>query len=313
MSKNSGFYSRGFTLVELLVTISIIGLLSSIVLASVVGVRDQASVGAGETFSANVHTSLFSNAVVYFDFDGANGSNLDTIYNSGYGSGGSCTGSKPICLGSSASFPTDTSLYKRGNNLEVTPSGATNPFRWFDGASADIANAIRGLSFTYSTWYKPVNCSDAATRSCLLIANTSNGLIGDNGAVLRAIFDAGNNIVGVDTQIDGVSTITNVNVKNGQWAHFAFSVKKNTNSNVAIALYINGTMVMNNPSLAIGTNTAGGGRFVIGGDAGSVYAGGFFDDSALFSQTLLTSDVQKLYLAGLPEHPLALADADQKR
>ncbi len=62
-------YSRAFTLIELLVVISIIGMLSSIVLATVSSVRNKGSVAAGQTFDTHTYLAWNDNLTFSWDFD----------------------------------------------------------------------------------------------------------------------------------------------------------------------------------------------------------------------------------------------------
>ena len=66
---NKNFKHRAFTLVELLVVISIIGLLSSVVLAALNGARAKGVVASAQVFDTNIYHAFGANASVLYDFN----------------------------------------------------------------------------------------------------------------------------------------------------------------------------------------------------------------------------------------------------
>ena len=99
---------RGFTLIELLVVISIIGLLSSIILASLQSAREKARITAGIAFSANVYHALGDHLIGWWNFDDCpSGQAKDSSAgnNTGVMSGAtSCSSDSPLGIGYSVKF-----------------------------------------------------------------------------------------------------------------------------------------------------------------------------------------------------------------
>lgn len=61
---------QAFTLIELLVVIAIIGILSSLIVVSMGGVSQKASIAKGQVFSNSLRNSLMLNLVSEYDFNG---------------------------------------------------------------------------------------------------------------------------------------------------------------------------------------------------------------------------------------------------
>ena len=64
---------NGFTLIEVLMALAVIGILSAIVTTNLRGVKDKARINKGLEFSQGLYTSLGSNASLYFDFENVSG------------------------------------------------------------------------------------------------------------------------------------------------------------------------------------------------------------------------------------------------
>ena len=62
-------FSKGFTLIEVLIVVSIIGLLSSIVLVGLDGAKDQAEIGKAQEFSHVVRVTMGADLVGEWRFD----------------------------------------------------------------------------------------------------------------------------------------------------------------------------------------------------------------------------------------------------
>jgi prepilin-type N-terminal cleavage/methylation domain-containing protein len=82
--------NKAFTLLELLVVITIIGILSSIVIVSMSGSTDSATIAKGKAYAQQVHALLGANAVGVWNFDEGTGTTVSDI--SGYGNNGTLSG-----------------------------------------------------------------------------------------------------------------------------------------------------------------------------------------------------------------------------
>ncbi|MFA6158081.1 MAG: LamG-like jellyroll fold domain-containing protein [Candidatus Paceibacterota bacterium] len=108
---------KGFTLVELLVVISIISLLASTVLSTLSGVRDKARVAAGREFNAIVYHTIGDMAVGVWSFDECSGTAVsDTSSLGNNGTVGSTLWSSDTPTGSGCSLSFSTSYVSVGTS-----------------------------------------------------------------------------------------------------------------------------------------------------------------------------------------------------
>ena len=138
------FMKKGFTLIELLVVIAVIGMLASIVLVSLRGTREKATMAQVLQFASQVNHALGAYAVGIWSFD--EGSGTTAMDSSGYGNDGTINGG--------ASYNcSDTPFHEVG-------SGAGKCSLGFDGVNdymsiGDPANESLDFgegSFTVSFW-----------------------------------------------------------------------------------------------------------------------------------------------------------------
>lgn len=116
-------FSRGFTLIELLVVISIIGLLSSVVMASVTAARKQGMIAAGQKFDAHTHSAFYDDLVLSWDFDRDTAGSGSIIDLSGKGNNLGYTTGPGLLTGPSSVqnvFKTGKSFYKDSNHVAQT-------------------------------------------------------------------------------------------------------------------------------------------------------------------------------------------------
>ena len=98
---------RAFTLLELLVVITIIGILASIVIVSMSGSTDSATIAKGKIYAQQIHALLGANALGVWNFDEGTGTVVKDL--SGYNNHGVITGADwtedtPIGQGYALSF-----------------------------------------------------------------------------------------------------------------------------------------------------------------------------------------------------------------
>ena len=140
MNQKKPFIDKGFTLVELLVVISIIGLLAGIVLVNLGGATDSAKIAKTLSWSSGINHQLGAYAVGIWDFNEQSG---NTVYDSsGYGNNGTIYGSASRTdetpnnvLGRALSFDGNNDYVDCGNDPSLNITGDITISAWVKAES----------------------------------------------------------------------------------------------------------------------------------------------------------------------------------
>ena len=264
--------SRSFTLLELLVVITIIGILTSIVVVSMSGSTDSANIVKGKAYTQQVQALLGHETVGMWNFD--EGSD-DTCYDiSGYGNDGT------INKGAN------------GTGLEWVDSDIEGSALQFDGVDDGvyIGNpiALRQMSmFSVEAW---VNFSAlTGTYEGRTIFNKgSNGGVG----TLWIYYNGSSNRLYVE--LDKIAPYYSWTPVLGQWYHVLITYNSEN-----IRWYLNGILVKTYASSEkLFNNTAD----AIIGRYQSSYThcfNGLIDEVHIYTEALPSTEIQKYYVQGL--------------
>lgn len=267
-------HSRAFTLIELLVVISIIGLLSSVVLAAVNGARQKGTMAAGQKFDQHTHSAFYDDLVLSWDFDNDSGGTV--LDQSGNGNSMTYSG---------ASGPsTQQNPFNKGKSFFIDRTSSP------PASTGALKNPPTG-NFSVSFWLYPTD-----TTAIDFISNFGT-LIGewrfsnkDTGSGF--FFD-----VRTTTQVRSASLgKPQVN----QWHHIA-GVCTGGNK---LTIYINGRVAAQSTAFLVSEACANAGSpstAAVQVGSGLDPFGIYIDNVRVYEKALLASTVQDIYLAELPQ------------
>ncbi len=277
-------FRRAFTLIEILVSISIVGLLSSIIIVSVNAARLKANFASGQQFGANVYHSLGDSAVVSLDFESIN------------------AGTTPNAADSS------------------NPGLLAN---WYGAVTANLVSGVSGMGmyiknpsllylslsnynlkdFTASFWFKPISIAtfgpgyeDNGNSDELYILSANNGsfrvVLSPNGQIQIYQEYGGTPFFWITCpQKIVVNTFYNI------------TETMSSGSDKKFTAYLNGQKCGSSGDVALPTSMSWLSLNYLSFNQGSENV---YDQVRLFTRSFLASEVQQIYADGPSKH---LADA----
>ncbi len=268
---NTRGFKSGFTLIEILVVVSIFGLISSVALANLQSARQKAEVAAGQQFHGTVERSLGVDVIGKWRFDEGAG-NLAQDF-SGNGLDGEIVGATYVSDGMSG-----YALLFDGNDY-ITGNGFPNP-----GTNAKL---------TVIAWLKPTNI--AANNTIFNAGGTTCtafqiGVAG--GKTFSVSSPNSTQVVAIDEEISDERIVVN-----NSWQNTAFVYNGNTTE-----MYING--VKKSTTVNTGTSDCPDEEWTIGSTAQSSFGQGYqgtMDELGVYGSALTASEIQKIYAQGLED------------
>lgn len=274
--------SKGFTLIEIIVVISIISFLSSIVYSAANRAREKGRLEAGKYFDAQVMHVAGDQVLLNWDFDDCGNSGATTAKDkSAFSNDGTLTNG-PVW------------------NSSDTPSGAGCSVA-FDGVNDYIISSKNlGISgdatFTMCAWIK----GTGATWST--VSNDYPSFMGNNTTGISnqgLSFTVNGGRPAVDFWANRFRATNALTL--GKW-YYVCGVKSPGLISTMTKLYIDGAQVSGAVEGTDGSPNIADAPAVAGRLDGTRWFTGLIDEPRFYAKLLVGSEIEKLYLAGLERH-----------
>lgn len=230
----------GFTIVELLVVIVIIGILAAVTMVAYNGIQDRTRMSTAQSYAAQIRrTPDASNAIAYYDFDQGSGATIPDRSDQ----------NNPGTVAGTTAYSTDT------------PSGTGRSFSFNGSTKITTSIALMASYYYKSAWIKVgTSCANVISAN----SGTSDAFYLPTGT---CILNAGNN----NSFGQVVDTVA---LNDGKWHHVAVEY---TASTTTLKLWRDGKLVATNTSATAPTGISST-TPVIGAYGVGNYFNGLMDD-----------------------------------
>lgn len=277
-----------FTLIELLVVIAIIGILSGLIVVTMSGVTQKATIAKAQVFSNSLRNALMLNLVSEWKFDElASASNGTVIADSWNGKTGTlvtdngaaekissdCLNGKCISLDGSGDY------VNAGSNLDIGHNSFTWSF-WAKTAFSSPQIAIHRQASSMTGWNGYFYLPQASNANGLFWVTSSSY---SGGSIYRYINPQTNNS----------------NIIDNRWHHFVGVCDRSQHK--APDVYLDGVLANSGSGGYCDnlTDNVPSGILYIGSSVGGVNFKGSIDEVRFYNSAIPSSQIKEQYYAGL--------------